>query len=63
MIYQEFGAGNFSFQLSNHNTYGRLGVDKITEKTINKDTKTSDSFRGSSTNFNAVDRCITNANK
>lgn len=63
MIYQEFGAGHFSFQLSTHNTYDRLEVDKIPEKTINKDTKTSDSFRGSSTNFNAVDRYIMNATK
>ena len=32
--------GNFSVQMSDNNTFGRLEADKVIETTINKDTKT-----------------------
>ena len=39
-IYHEFMMGNFSVQISRKNIFARLEADKISERTINKDTKT-----------------------
>lgn len=39
-IDNEFMMDNFSVQMSNNNTFGRLEADKVIETTINKDTKT-----------------------
>jgi len=39
-IYLEYQKGNFSVQLSNTNTFGKMETDKVIETTINKDTKT-----------------------
>ena len=38
--YDDFMMGNFSVQMSDNNTFGRLEADKVIETTINKDTKT-----------------------
>ena len=39
-IYDDFMKSNFSVQMSDYNTFGRLEADKVIETTINKDTKT-----------------------
>ena len=39
-IYDDFMKSNFSVQMSDNNTFGRLEADKVIETTINKDTKT-----------------------
>ena len=39
-IYDDFMEGNFSVQMPDNNTFGRLEADKLIETTINKDTKT-----------------------
>ena len=39
-IYDDFMNGNFSFQMLDNNTFGRLEADKVIKTTINKDTKT-----------------------
>jgi len=38
-VYEAFVAGNFSVQLSNNNTFGKIPVDQATEVTVNKDTQ------------------------
>ena len=38
--------GNFSFQVSDDNPFGKLEVDKVIETTINRDTKTPGSTTG-----------------
>ena len=38
--------GNFSVQMSDNNTFGRLEADKVIETTINKDTKTPSGITG-----------------
>ena len=40
-IYQEFKKVDFSVQLSETNPLGRCEPDRVTETTINKDTKTA----------------------
>ena len=39
-MYEAFGAGQFSVQLSCFNPFGRIPVDQTTEVTVNKDTQT-----------------------
>ncbi|XP_041948124.1 uncharacterized protein LOC121709114 [Alosa sapidissima] len=39
-VYEAFKAGQFSVQLSNNNTFGRIPVDQAIEVTVNKDTQT-----------------------
>ena len=45
-FYDELMMDNFSVQLSDKNTFGRLEADKIIETAINKDTKTPDGTTG-----------------
>ena len=45
-IYDDFMKGNFSVQMSDNNTFGRLEADKVIETTINKDTKTTGETTG-----------------
>ena len=54
-VHAEFLNGNFSFQLSNTNHFGRMEADKVIETTINRDTKTPGGTNGKkSLNFNYV---------
>ena len=53
-IYHAFVQGNFSVQLNEDNTFGRMEADKVIETTINKDTKTPGGTTGFSTNSNAI---------
>ena len=39
-VYEAFKTGQFSVQLSNNNTFGRIPVDEAIEVTVNKDTQT-----------------------
>lgn len=39
-VYEAFKTGQFSVQLSNNNTFGRIPVDQAIEVTVNKDTQT-----------------------
>ena len=45
-VYNEFQKGNFSVQISESNTFGRMEADKVIETTINRDTKTSGGTTG-----------------
>ena len=45
-IYDDFMKGNFSVQISDNNTFGRLEADEVIETTINKDTKTHGATTG-----------------
>ncbi len=60
-IYHAFVQGNFSVQLNEDNTFGRMEADKVIETTINKDTKTPGGTTGFSTNSNAINRWALNA--
>ena len=60
-IYNAFVQGNFSVQLSDDNSFGRLEADKVIETTINKDTRTPGGTTGFSTNSNAINRWALNA--
>lgn len=40
-VYEAFKTGQFSVQLSNNNTFGRIPVHQAIEVTVNKDTQTS----------------------
>ena len=40
-IFENFLNGQFSVQMSNNNTFGRIPVDQTIECTINKDTQTA----------------------
>ena len=55
-IYNEFKSGNFTAQLSQHSSFGRMEPDKMIEMTINKDTKTPGGTTGFSTNINGINR-------
>ena len=55
-IYEEFVAGNFAAQLSNHGRFSRTEPDKVIEMTLNRDTKTPGGRTGFSTNIGAVNR-------
>ena len=59
-IYNALVEGNFSVQLSDGNTFGRLEADKFIETTINQDTKTPGGTTGFSTNSNAINRWALN---
>ena len=60
-VYRSFMDGNFSVQLSDRNTFGRIEPDKCIEMTINKDTKTPGGTTGFSTNPNSIIRWSINA--
>ena len=60
-VYNAFVQGNFSVQLNEENTFGRMEADKDMETTINKDTKTPGGTTGFSTNSNAINRWALNA--
>ena len=53
-IYEEFVAGNFAVQLSNDSRFSRTEPYKVTEMTLNRDTKTPGVTTGFSTNIGAV---------
>ena len=60
-VYNAFVQGNFSVQLNEENTFGRMEADKVIETTINKDTKTPGGTTGFSANSNAINRWALNA--
>ena len=60
-VYQEFMEGNFTVQLSEHCTFGRMEPDKVIEMTINKDTKTPGGTTGFSMKQDAIMRWTLNS--
>ena len=54
--YEEFVAANFAVQLSNDGRFSRTEPDKVTEMTLNRDTKTPGGTTGFSTNIGALHR-------
>ena len=60
-IYEEFVAGNFAVQLNNDGRFSRTERNKVTEMTLNRDTKTPDVTTGFSTNIGAVHRSEINS--
>ena len=59
-IYEQCLEGNFAAQLSD-GVFNRVETDKVTEMTLNKDTKTPDGTTGFSTSLGAVKRWEINA--
>ena len=55
-IYADFLNGNFSIQLDSTNSFSRLPVDEVIEKTINLDTQTAGGTKGFSRKPAAVER-------
>ena len=60
-VYQQFMAGNFTAQLSEHSTFGRMEPDKVIEMTINKVTKTPGGTTGFTMKADAIMRWTLNA--
>ena len=59
-VYNEFQKGQFSVQISEKNTFGRMEADKVIETTINRDTKTPGGTAGEAKFSQAYIACLNN---